>query len=161
MKGVGLPLHGCMRRGLLRFHALRPSAHGLELHLTNIHQLVEEHAPRVVVVDAITSFMGVGISAEVTSMVVRLIDYLKTKGITLYMTSLNEGGEMLDRTAANISSVVDTWMLLRNVETDGARVRTLSILKSRGMAHSSLTQRFEITGKGVALYRAPKPQGSK
>ena len=125
MKGVGLPLRPYVSKGLLRFHALRPTAHGLELHLTTIHQLVEEHAPRVVVVDAITSFMGVGVSAEVTSMAVRLIDYLKMKGVTLYMTSLNEGGETLDRAGANISSVVDTWMLLRNIETEGARVRTL------------------------------------
>jgi circadian clock protein KaiC len=155
MKGIGLPLRKCVSDGLLQFHALRPSAHGLELHLTSIHQLVEAHAPRVVVVDAITSFMGMGVSAEVTSLIVRLIDYLKTKRITLYMTSLNEGGETLYRAGANISSVVDTWMLLRNVEKDGDRVRTLSILKSRGMAHSSLTHRFAITSKGVRIDRTP------
>jgi circadian clock protein KaiC len=112
----------------------------------------------VVIVDAITSFMGMGISAEVTSMVVRLIDYLKTKEITLCMTSLNEGGETLDRAGANITSVVDTWMLLRNVERDGARVRTLSILKSRGMAHSSLTHPFAITNKGIALDKSQAPK---
>jgi circadian clock protein KaiC len=151
MAGVGLSLRKCDRAGLLRFHALRPTAHGLELHLTSIHQLVEEHAPRVVVVDAITSFMGIGVSAEVTSMIVRLIDYLKTKHVTLLMTSLNEGGETLDRAGANITSVVDTWMLLRNVEHDRERVRSLSVLKSRGMAHSSLTHRFAITNHGVAL----------
>jgi circadian clock protein KaiC len=161
MKGIGLPLKRCVNKGLLLFHALRPTAHGLELHLTTIHQLVEEHAPRIVVVDAITSFMGMGVTAEVTSMVVRLIDYLKRKNVTLYMTSLNEGGETLDRAGANISSVVDTWLLLRNVETDGARVRTLSILKSRGMAHSSLTQRFDITSRGIALESGSKPQGSR
>jgi len=151
MKGVGIPLRSCVSGELLRFHALRPTAHGLELHLTTIHQLVEQYAPRVVVVDAITSFMGMGASAEVTSMVVRLIDYLKTKKITLLMTSLNEGGETLDRSGANISSLVDAWMLLRNVEANGARSRTLSILKSRGMAHSSSTHGFAITKKGVAL----------
>lgn len=156
-KGVGMPLSKCVSSGLLRFHALRPSAHGLELHLTSIHQLVEEHAPRIVVVDAITSFMGMGVNAEVTSMIVRLIDHLKMKNITLYMTSLNEGGETIDCAGANISSVVDTWMLLRNAEHGGERVRTLSILKSRGMAHSSLTHRFEITRKGVTLAGAWKP----
>jgi len=104
--------------------------------------------------------MGVGISSEVTSMVVRLIDYLKTKGVTLFMTSLNEGGETLDRAGANISSVVDSWILLRNVETEGARIRTLSILKSRGMAHSSLTHPFALTSKGVTLGRAPSVQGT-
>jgi circadian clock protein KaiC len=151
MKGVGLSLKGYARDGLLHFHALRPTAHGLELHLTTIHQLVEELAPRVVVVDAITSFFGMGVNAELASMLVRLIDFLKSRRITLYMTSLDEGGEALDKAGANISSVVDTWLLLRNVETSGTRVRTVSILKSRGMAHSSVTDRFTITARGVTL----------
>ena len=160
MKGVGLPLRSCVSAGLLRFHALRPTAHGLELHLTTIHQLVEQHAPRVVVVDAITSFMGMGVTTEVTSMIVRLIDFLKTKNITLVMTSLNEGGETLDRNGANISSVVDTWMLVRNVEDNGARHRTLSILKSRGMAHSNRTHGFAITRRGIVLENAGEAEAS-
>jgi circadian clock protein KaiC len=150
-KGIGISLRPCVSKGLLHFHALRPTAYGLELHLTTIHQLVEELEPRVVVVDAITSFLGMGISAEVTSMIVRLIDFLKTKQITLYMTSLSEDGRTVDRAGANITSVVDTWIMLRNPEIDGERVRTLSILKSRGMAHSSATHEFAITNKGVTL----------
>jgi circadian clock protein KaiC len=151
MKGVGLPLKQYVTNGLLRFHALRPTAHGLELHLTVIHRLVEEFAPRVVVVDAISSFIGMGVNAEVTSMLVRLIDLLKTKQITLYMTSLNEGGETLDAAGANITSIVDAWLLLRNLERNNDRIRTVSILKSRGMAHSSATHRFSITSRGIAL----------
>jgi circadian clock protein KaiC len=158
MNGVGLPLRRFVTKGLLRFHALRPTAHGLELHLTTIHRLVEEFTPRVVVVDAISSFIGMGISAEVTSMIVRLIDVLKTKQVMLYMTSLNEGGETLDRTGANISSLVDTWLLLRNVERNSARMRTIAILKSRGMAHSSATHPFSITSRGVVL---ESPRGSR
>jgi circadian clock protein KaiC len=137
--------------GLLRFHALRPTAHGLELHLTTIYQLVQEFAPRLVVVDAITSFLGMGVNAEITSMIVRLIDFLKTKGITLYMTSLTDDRQTTEPGAASIASIVDTWILLRDVETDGARVRTLSIFKGRGMAHSNATHPFAITRKGVAL----------
>jgi circadian clock protein KaiC len=94
-----------------------------------------------------------GVSAEVTSMIVRLIDFLKTRQITFYITSLNEGAETLDRAGANITSVVDTWLLLRNMEMNNARVRTLAILKSRGMAHSNATHPFAITSKGVALER--------
>ncbi len=154
-KSIGLPLNGFVKAGLLRFHALRPTAHGLELHLTTIHQLVEEFKPRVVVVDAITSFLGMGLSAEVTSMIVRLMDFLKSRQITFYMTSLTEGAETLDRAGANISSLVDTWLLLRNVEVNASRVRTLSIVKSRGMAHSSATHRFAITSKGAAVESAP------
>jgi circadian clock protein KaiC len=92
-----------------------------------------------------------GISGEVTSMIVRLIDFLKTRQITLYMTSLSEDRGTVDRAAANISSIVDTWMLLGNPEMNGKRVRTLSVLKSRGMAHSSATHEFTITNKGVTL----------
>jgi circadian clock protein KaiC len=151
MKGIGVPLKRYAAAGLLQFHALRPTAHGLELHLTEIHRLVEEFKPRVVVVDAISSFLGMGVSAEVTSMIVRLIDFLKMKQITFYITSLNGGAETLDRAGANITSVVDTWLLLRNMEMSNARVRTLAILKSRGMAHSSATHPFTISNKGVAL----------
>ena len=159
MRLIGIPLARQVKNGMLRFHALRPTAHGLELHLTAIHQLVEEFRPRVVIIDAITSFLGMGISAEVTSMVVRLIDFLKSRQITLFMTSLNEDGQDLDRAGANISSVVDAWLSLRNVEKDGARVRTLSIVKGRGLAHSSMTHEFSITAKGVTL-KAPSAQGS-
>jgi circadian clock protein KaiC len=159
MRLIGVPLRQLVKNGALRFHALRPTAHGLELHLTTIHQLVEKLRPRVVVVDAITSFLGMGISAEVTSMVVRLIDFLKSRQITLYMTSLNEDGQTVDRAGANISSVVDTWLSLRNVERNGARARTLSIVKGRGLAHSSVTQEFSITSKGVAL-KTPSSQAS-
>ena len=130
---------------------MRPTAHGLELHLTRIHQLVEEFKPEVVVVDSITSFLGMGEKAEVSSMIVRLIDLLKMKGITLFMTSLGGDAGALDLSSANISSVVDTWVLLRNPERDGGRVRTLSIVKSRGMAHSSATHEFTISIRGVAL----------
>jgi circadian clock protein KaiC len=88
---------------------------------------------------------------------VRLIDFLKSRQITLYMTSLaSDGdGDVAERSSANISSIVDTWILLRNDETNGARIRTLSVLKSRGMAHSSATHRFAITPQGVALQSAP------
>jgi circadian clock protein KaiC len=154
MKAIGLPLKRHLSDDLLRFHALRPTAHGLELHLTNMHQMVEEFKPRVVVVDAISSFIGMGAGAEVTSMIVRLIDFLKAKQITLYMTSFNESSESMDRAGANISSIVDTWLLLRNLETNAARVRTLSVIKSRGMPHSSATQEFAITHRGIVL-KAP------
>jgi circadian clock protein KaiC len=114
-----------------------------------------------VVVDAITSFLGMGISAEVTSMVVRLIDYLKSRQITLFMTSLADEIATRDRAGANISSIVDTWLVLRNVETNNSRARTLSIQKSRGMAHSSGTHGFTITNKGVALETTVSSRGAR
>jgi circadian clock protein KaiC len=160
MKGIGVPLKRYVTNGLLKFHALRPTAHGLELHLTSIHRLVEEFAPRAVIVDAISSFIDMGVSAEVTSMIVRLIDFLKMKQVMLYMTSLNEGGDTLDKAGANITSLVDAWVMLRNVERNSTRVRTLSILKSRGMAHSSATHPFSITSRGVLLESPFTSQGT-
>ncbi|MDB5902586.1 MAG: KaiC 1 [Betaproteobacteria bacterium] len=151
MQGIGLPLRRYVSEGLLQFHALRPSAHGLELHLTTIHQFVEEFKPRLVVIDAITSFFGMGLNAEITSMLVRLIDFLKTKRITLYMTSLSDEVRAAERAGANISSIVDTWLLLSNEVANGARVRAVSVVKSRGMAHSSAMHRFAITRKGVTV----------
>jgi circadian clock protein KaiC len=153
-KGIGIPLQRHVKSGLLRFHALRPTAHGLELHLTTIHQIVEEFKPRVVAIDAITSFLGMGLSAEVTSMIVRLIDFLKSRQVTVYLTSLTQAADNLERAGANMSSLVDTWLLLRNLEVNAERVRTLSILKSRGMAHSSATHRFAITTRGVVVENA-------
>jgi circadian clock protein KaiC len=158
MQGIGLPLRRYVSEGLLQFHALRPSAHGLELHLTTIHQFVETFKPRLVVIDAITSFFGMGLNAEITSMLVRLIDFLKNKRITLYMTSLSDEVRTAERAGANISSIVDTWLLLSNQEANGGRARTVSVLKSRGMAHSSATHRFAITRKGVTVQSAPPLQ---
>jgi circadian clock protein KaiC len=149
MRSIGVDLTRWGRSGTLRFHAARPTAHGLELHLTTIHKLVTEYRPRVVVVDSITSLMTMGSAAEVASMVIRLIDFLKMDNITLYMTSLSEAGEAAEMSGVNISSLVDTWILLRNLEADGDRVRTVSVLKARGMAHSSQTQRFVFTPKGI------------
>jgi circadian clock protein KaiC len=151
MRTVGLSLGRYEKSGMLEFHALRPTAHGLELHLTTIHEIVERFQPRVVVVDPISSFISMGVTAEVASMLVRLIDYLKTKQITLYLTSVSEGGDAMHKAGANITSIVDSWLLLRNTEANGSRVRTIAVLKSRGMAHSSTTQQFVISSKGVAL----------
>jgi circadian clock protein KaiC len=152
-KKIGLNLKRYVASGLLRFHALRPTAHGLELHLTTLYQMVQTYKPTVVVVDPISSFLGVGVIDEVTSMMVRLIDFLKTEHVTLFMTRLDDADG--SRASANITSLVDTWLLLRNQEAKGTRVRTLSIAKSRGMAHSAATMEFTITNRGVKLKPVP------
>jgi circadian clock protein KaiC len=145
--GVGLSAH--VANGLLRFHASRPTARGLELHLTIIHKLVADYRPRVVVIDSITSLLAIGSVAEVTSMMTRLIDFLKMEQITLCMTALIEAGDKAEVTGVNISSLVDAWLLLRNENVDGERVRTLSIVKVRGMAHSNKAEEFEISKRGI------------
>jgi circadian clock protein KaiC len=151
MHSIGIDLSRPVARGALRFHAARPSAHGLELHLATLHKLVAEYRPRIVIIDSITSLMAMGNDAEVAAMVIRLIDFLKMDGITLFMTSLTDAGNAAEISGVNISSLVDTWLLLRNLERDGARFRTISILKARGMSHSNHTHEFALTDHGVQL----------
>ncbi len=151
MKSIGIQLAPLVARDILRFHVSRPTAHGLEMHLASIHQIVVEYRPRVVVIDSITSLLSMGSVAEVTSMVVRLIDFLKMNGITLVMTALIDGGQHADTTGVNISSLVDTWLTLENSETDGARARSLSIIKARGMRHSNQSHELVMSKKGVEI----------
>jgi len=119
------------------------------LHLTVIHQLVADYRPRNVVIDSVTSFLAIGSVVEVTSMMTRLIDFLKMQQVTLCMTTLSEAGDIAEVTGVNISSLVDAWLLLRNDNVDGERVRTLSIVKVRGMAHSNKAQEFDISEQGI------------
>lgn len=160
MASVGVDLSAYVANDLLRFLTSRPTAHGLELHLTMLHKLVADYRPRVVVIDAITSLLAIGSVAEVTSMVTRLVDFLKMEQITLCMTALLEAGDKPEGSGVNISSLVDAWLLLRNEEIDGERVRTLSIVKVRGMAHSNKTYEFEMSENGIEFTREAGP-GSK
>ena len=112
MKSIGIQLAPLIAKDILRFHVSRPTAQGLEMHLASIHQIVVEYRPRVVVVDSITSLLSMGSVTEVTSMIVRLVDFLKMNGITLVMTALIDAGEQAETTGVNISSLVDTWLTL-------------------------------------------------
>jgi circadian clock protein KaiC len=151
MRSIGLDLASWSKKGLLRFHATRPSAYGLETHLTTLHKVVNEFQPRVVVVDPITTFLGAGTFGEAETMLMRLIDFLKSKRITALYTSLIHGGSALEGSQAGISSLIDTWLLLRDIELGGERNRGLYILKSRGMAHSNQVREFLLTDHGVEL----------
>jgi circadian clock protein KaiC len=151
MRSIGLDLAAWSKNGLLRFHATRPSAYGLEMHLATLHKLVNEFQPRVVILDPITTFLGAGTSVEVQAMLMRLIDFLKSQQITALFTSLTHGGDALEGSQAGISSLIDTWLLLRNIEVGGERNRGLYILKSRGMAHSNQIRELLLTDHGVEL----------
>jgi circadian clock protein KaiC len=157
MRSIGLNLDQHVNRGLLKFHSARPGLHGLEMHLASMYKLIKEFKPRAVVLDPITNFVSVGLLNEVNSMLLRLIDHLQNEGITLMLTALNSGPtEHIDE---NVSSLVDTWLLVRDVELNGERNRTLYIMKSRGMKHSKEVREFVISSKGLDLidvYRAPE-----
>ncbi|OGJ90552.1 MAG: KaiC 1 [Candidatus Raymondbacteria bacterium RifOxyA12_full_50_37] len=151
MGSVGINLNQWEGKGLLKFHSTRPTLYGLEAHLVRIHKLVEEFHPTAVIMDPITNLAAIGESLEVKSMLTRIIDYLKNKQITTVFTSLTEGGGASAQSEVGISSLMDTWILLRHLETDGERNRLLYVLKSRGMAHSNQVREFVLSGKGVHL----------
>jgi circadian clock protein KaiC len=150
MRSIGIDLERWKREELLLVHAARPTLHGLERHLVTMHKLVRDFEPAVVVVDPITNFLTVGTSEEVKAMLMRLVDFLKVNHITSLFTSLNHGA-YLEQSEAGVSSLMDTWILLREIELSGERNRTISVIKSRGMAHSNQLREMLITGEGVQL----------
>jgi circadian clock protein KaiC len=152
MRSIGLDLTPWLKKGLLRLHATRPTIFGLEMHLATLHKLVNEVQPSVVVVDPITTFGSAGTSLEAEAMLVRLIDLLKSQQITALFTSLSHGGGILqEQSRVGISSLIDTWLFLRDIELGGERNRAIYILKSRGMAHSNQIREFVMTGHGIEL----------
>jgi circadian clock protein KaiC len=151
MAAVGYDLEKWVKKGLLRFHAVHATLYGLEQHLSAVHRVVEEFKPEVVAIDPITNFKTMGDLAEVKGMLTRLIDFLKTGGITAVFTSLTPGGSSDEQSETEVSSLMDTWLLLRNVEQDGDRRRLVQILKSRGMAHSSQIRGFDLTEQGIRI----------
>lgn len=151
MRSIGLDLAPWVEQGVLRFHATRSSVHGLELHLATFHKLIREVRPKAVVLDPIGSLLQAGTAMDAVGMLTRLIDFLKLEGITAFLTDLTTGGEALERTDVGVSSLVDTWMLLRDVELGGERNRAMYVLKSRGTAHSNQLREFLLTERGIEL----------
>lgn len=151
MKSIGIHLAPLIAKDMLRFHVSRPTAQGLEMHLASIHEIVVDYRPQVVVVDSITSLLSMGSVSEVTSMIVRLVDFFKMNGITAVMTALIPTGEQTETTGVNISSLVDTWLTLQNTEIKGVRARALSVVKARGMGHSNQLHEFVMSKNGVEL----------
>ncbi|MGZ4618522.1 MAG: circadian clock protein KaiC [Frankiaceae bacterium] len=148
MRSVGLDLRQWVEAGLLRIWAARPTAFGLETHLAILARLIEEVTPSVAVLDGIASLAHGIPGPELSSLVARQIDVLKARGITAMATTLAHEGET---STVGVSSLVDTWLLLRNVESNGERNRLLFVLKSRGSAHSNQVREFVLTGEGVEL----------
>jgi circadian clock protein KaiC len=150
MRSIGLDLQPWVDKGVLLFQASRPALHGLERHLVTMYKAMRDFQPRIVIVDPITNFLSVGNEEEVKSMLMRLIDYLKAHRITALFTSLTHS-EHLEQTEVGVSSLMDTWLLVRESEISGERNRMLYVLKSRGMAHSNQMREMLLTGEGVRL----------
>ena len=150
MNSIGLNLEPWVKKGLLQFHASRPSLYGLEMHLLTIYDAVKKFKPRVVVMDPVTNLVTVGTEIEVRSMLTRLIDFFKTEQVTALFPSLNSGSDSSQSEIA-IASLMDVWILLRNIESGGERNRGLYILKARGMEHSNQIREVLLSNHGIGL----------
>ncbi len=156
MASAGIDLKTWIDKGLLKFHAARPNRHGLETHLLEMHHTVETFDPDVVVVDPITNLMAVGTNTDVRSMLTRLIDFLKTRGVTAMFASLTSSSESAETTETLISSLMDTWILVAVDTVKNQRTRQLYVLKSRGMPHSDEVRSFRFTSRGIQLLPASR-----
>jgi circadian clock protein KaiC len=151
MRSIGIDLEPWVNKGLLQFQSIRPTFAGLETHLALKYKLIRQFKPDVVILDPLNSFVIGGNETEVKSMLIRLVDFLKSHQITGFFTHLTSGVGVLEHTDVAISSLIDTWLLVRDIDSGGERNRALYILKSRGMAHSNQIREFLLTDHGVEL----------
>jgi circadian clock protein KaiC len=151
MRSIGIELEPWVEKGLLQFHAARPTLYGLETHLSVMHRQIETFKPAVIVIDPVTTMLTEGAAHDVRSMLLRLMDYMKSLQITAFLISLSHSASPVERSEAEISSLIDTWLLVRDMEYAGERNRGLYILKSRGMAHSNQIREFVFGPRGVEL----------
>ena len=151
MRSIGIDLAPWIQGCMLRFAAARPTFCGMEMHLTAMHKTIHDFQPQAVIVDPLSNFATVGTTVEAQSMFMRLIDFLKSKQITAMFTSLTSSGRDTEQTEIGISSLMDTCLHMRDVDSGGERNRAMYILKSRGMAHSNQLREFLLTDKGIEL----------
>jgi len=158
MKSINIDLKKYIDAGLLQIHSSRPTLYGLESHLVTIFKKVKQFKPRVVILDPITNLVTIAPAGEVKSMLMRLLDYLQNEGITVLFTALVYENESFTQPDESISSIIDAWIQVRDMESNGERNRGIYIMKSRGMDHSNQVREFVITSKGLELvdvYRGP------
>ena len=152
MRSIGLNLERWRKKGLLRFHASRPTMQGLEQHLVYVYGAVREFKPSVVVIDPISNLSLHRDDAGLKSMLMRLIDFLKQSHVTAVFTSLVGDLNSVDLgSQLGVSSLMDTWLLLSNLQSNGERTRALQVVKSRGMPHSNQVREFVLSDKGIHL----------
>jgi circadian clock protein KaiC len=161
MRSIGMDLAPWISKKLLRFHAVRPTFYGLEMHLVQLHKLVQEFKPSVVVVDPISNLTAIGTPEEANSMVRRLVDYLKMEGITAMFTDLTSNPSLVIETEIGVSSLMDAWLLLRQFERQGERQRGITVLKARGTDHSRRNLEVVMSDGGIDIKDAdPAVKGS-
>lgn len=150
VRSVGIDLQRHVDSGLLRFEAARPSFYGFEMHLMRMHRNLDVFKPQSVVVDPISAFRGP--PSEIHSTLLRIVDMLKGKGITGVFTNLTPADErLLSDADRGVSSLMDTWLSLIDIEASGERNRGLYVLKSRGMYNSNQIREYRLSDAGVVL----------
>jgi len=149
MRSVGIDLQPHLKSGYLKFEAARPSLYGFEMHLARMHRDIVQFDPAAIIVDPISAFRGP--PTEIHATLVRLADICKTRGITTMFTSLSAIDEQMSESERSVSSLMDTWISLRDVEADGERNRILYLLKSRGMSHSKQVREYELSNDGIHM----------
>jgi circadian clock protein KaiC len=154
MRSIGLDLTPFVEQDVLRFHAARPTHSGLEMHLATMLRAIQTFDPQAVVIDPLSSFVAVGNENDVRRMLLRLVDALKVRQVTGFFTSLSTAEAAMEQTDVAISSLIDTWLLVRDMEIGGERNRGLYVLKSRGMQHSNQIREFLLTANGIELRAA-------
>jgi circadian clock protein KaiC len=154
MRSIGVELEPYVKQGLLKFQNSRPSNFGLEVHLALIHKAIVDYQPSVVVIDPISNFLAVGDASDTKSMLTRLIDFLKMQQITAMFTTLTGSTSEIEDSEVGVSSLMDAWVLVKNIESNGERNRGLYILKARGIAHSNQVREFRLTEHGMELIDA-------
>lgn len=153
MLSVGTDLEPFVNNGLLKLQTTRPTAFGIEMHLANIHNLINSFKPKVVIIDPISNLVSSWALIEVKSMLIRLIDFFKMNQISAMFTNL-VSGDFMENTEAGVSSLMDAWVLVKTLENNGERNRGIYVLKARGMQHSNQIREFIITSKGINLVSA-------
>jgi circadian clock protein KaiC len=151
MRSIGFDLEKHIDAGFLEFHAFRPTLYGLEMHLVAMHKIIKRFKPEIVVLDPITNLITVGSVSEVKSMLIRLIDFLQEEQVTVMFTALTLNNIVNEQTDEGVSSLVDAWILVRDIELNGERNRGMYIMKSRGMKHSNQVREFVISDEGLNL----------
>jgi circadian clock protein KaiC len=151
MRSIDVNLEPYVKKGLLQFHASRPTIYGLEMHLLVFYKLIKQFKPSVVILDPITNLITVGNSGEVKSILIRLIDFLQQEQITVMFTALSLPSDSTGNQEEEISSLVDVWIALQDIELNGERNRGIYVLKSRGMKSSNQVREFVITDKGIEI----------
>ena len=155
MRSLAIDLEADVEKGLLRIEPVRPSTFGLEEHLVRVHAIIREFQPDVVILDPITSFTSIGARIEIKAMLIRLLDYIKAKGINTLITSLTSGSGSDEETETEVSSIVDTWIIIRFQRTHGTRQRQIYVHKARGIAHSQSIGELVLSASGPMVKPFP------